>query len=176
MTRQLFICGMPGSGKSSLAGPLAQKLGVTAYDLDQLVETMNGKRVPEILKQEGEAAFRQYETIALKDFIEKNKSNGFILALGGGTVCFNNNIEQVKNAGILIYLRTSIDFLAKRLSGNLENRPLLNNGVNLKPSLSKLIEQREQFYLQADIVIENNGKPDELIEEIEISLKKINLD
>lgn len=172
--QQLFICGMPGSGKSSLAGPLAQKIGVSSYDLDQLIENMKGKRVPEILKQEGEAAFRQYETIALNEFIEKNKSNGFVLALGGGTVCFNNNIEQVKNTGTLIYLKTSVDFLVKRLSGNLENRPLLNNGVNLKPSLSKLMEQREQFYLQADIVIENSGKPDQLIEEIEISLKKIN--
>jgi shikimate kinase len=87
----VFLCGMMGSGKSSLGKKIASKMHWDFIDLDILIEEEEKKTISEIFKNSGENYFRNIETQALQKIILSKKN--VIVALGGGTPCFNNNME-----------------------------------------------------------------------------------
>jgi len=153
--KRFIIVGMPGCGKSTMAKYLCSQTSLTFYDLDKEIENNEGKKIKEIFRDKGENYFRKVESIVLKKII-KEKEN-FILATGGGTPCFNDNMKIINKYGISIFLNTSIDVLEKRISRN-KKRPLFNNSINLKTDLINLLEKRNSFFSSSNYIIENNNR------------------
>lgn len=123
------------------------------YDLDTLIKQHEQLTIEEIFSIKGEHYFRQIETEVLH---ETNKLNKAVIACGGGTAAFNNNMQWLKNNGYTIYLKAPIGLIADRLRGSTQLRPLLktDNSSDIEEKLKKIFEVRKGYYQQADMVID----------------------
>lgn len=149
---KIVLVGLPGAGKSTFGRQLARQLNFTFIDLDHLIEQETGKKISEIFAEEGEGKFRELESHYLSKVLEGIE--GFVLSTGGGTPCFNENMELINEKSVSVYLEVSLEELLRRLSKDqLGKRPLfsgLSHGeVILK--LKNLLASRETYYLQAKI-------------------------
>jgi len=153
-TTKIFLIGFMGSGKTSLGKKLAKKLNLPFFDLDQLVEEQEHCLIIEIFKNKGEDYFRALETAVLKDLMQTNTD--FVLSLGGGTPCFNNNMDIINQSGTSIYLKYNAGILTSRLLAAKQERPLIaeKNAEELKQFVDDLLTQRVSFYLQSKIIVE----------------------
>jgi len=142
-----------GCGKSTHGKKLAGILKKTFTDLDLYIQTKENKTVQFIFDNEGEEQFRTLETKYLNDLI-KEKTD-MVISLGGGTPCFNNNIDVIKNNGILIYIEMTAAALSERLQKSKQKRPLLKNvaAENLNSFIERKLEERNKFYGQAHIIM-----------------------
>lgn len=139
---------MMGAGKSFWSRFLAKKLNYIAFDLDDVIIDNAGMSIAQIFDEKGEAYFRQLEAATLKDF--KDKDN-FLLATGGGTPCFYDNMEWMNQNGQTIWIDESTDVLVKRLKPEKTHRPLLANlsDEELSQFLNAKLEERAPFYKKA---------------------------
>lgn len=146
---------MPACGKSYWAKQIGAKYKTGAYDLDNLIEAVEEKTVSDMFKQDGEEAFRKAETKLLKWFAEKKN---FVLATGGGTPCFNNNMDWMNKKGITIWVDEDINVLKERILSQQNLRPLLQHisEQNLAAELQTLLQQRREFYAKAQYHIQGN--------------------
>jgi shikimate kinase len=154
--RRIYLVGMMGSGKSFWLGKLGHFYGLPAYDLDRLIETAAGKPIKDIFAEAGEPAFREMESAMLQKGIP---GNDYILACGGGTPCFFDNMDYMKRNGVVVWLNPSIDELVKRLSRGIDTRPVLE-GIQsagaLAEHLKQLMLKRLYWYQQAHIVVDED--------------------
>lgn len=159
---KIFLTGLPGSGKSTLGKELAPRLNMFFYDLDVLVEEGEGRTVREIFAESGEAQFRIIEKSCLETFLKI--PGNCILATGGGTPCFFDNLALMKAAGPVVFLDVAPKEIALRLNREERNKRPLFRGDNslekLELQLSKLLKDRIFFYRQADIVFQGNQARD----------------
>ena len=156
-----------GSGKSSLGKKLAKKLNQPFYDLDVVIEEKENKTIAEIFEEKGEEYFRNIERETLHELTDNNSS--FVLALGGGTPCFYDNIEFINANGTSIYLKYNAGILHSRLINAKTERPLVKDKTDdeLKQFITEKLTEREVFYKQAKLIIEgNNLKVEDLIKEL----------
>ncbi len=156
-SRHIYLLGPMGSGKSRLGKELAPKIGFPFLDLDRFIEQTHNTSIQNIFDTQGEDAFRAIERACL---IEIAALPPAVIALGGGTPCFFDNMEVVKATGYSIYLRTPVALLAQRLSNAKTERPLLagKDETAIREFLTQQLSYRERYYGQADTVVENNGK------------------
>lgn len=149
---RLFLIGYMGSGKSTLGQTLASKLKYDFIDLDKFIEKEYHQTIPEIFASKGESEFRAMENNSLKKLIEKEN---VVIACGGGTPCYFNNMEIMKNNGITVYIKLSVDKLVGRLLVAKEKRPLIENKTEteLRSFVSRQLEKREDFYHQAQYTV-----------------------
>lgn len=155
-----------GSGKSTIGKKLARMLNMNFADLDACIEKESGKTISEIFESEGEKKFRLLEKKYLKEIVKKDN---LVISLGGGTPCFNNNIELINQTGISIYLKTDVDTLVKRLIKAKKKRPLIEemNEMDLKKFIKKNLMERLPYYEKAIYKIKTSEQsPDELALEI----------
>ncbi len=145
---KIFLIGMMGSGKSYWAEKLKKKLKVSAYDLDALIEMMEEKSIKEIFEEDGEEYFRKAEAKMLRLFAEKKQ---FILSVGGGTACHNDNIKWMNSRGITIWIDEPVEILSERLSKEKSHRPLIKDldDDGLSSFLSNKLQERIDFYGQS---------------------------
>ena len=157
---KLFLIGMMGTGKSHWTKKLSKKLKVGGYDLDNLIESHEEKTIAEIFAEEGEPYFRRSEAKMLRWFGEKK---AFVLATGGGTPCFEKNMEWMNSHGITIWIDESIDVLTKRLLPEKAHRPLIQNlsDAELQKFLTAKLVERYPFYCQATYHLQGNAISDE---------------
>jgi len=143
---------MMGSGKSYWKDRLARKLNLPKYDLDNLIEGVEDRTIQEIFKESGEAHFRKMESIVLKWFADKDD---FILATGGGTPCFFDNMDWMNSQGITIWLDENIDTLIQRLLPEKAHRPLIAklSDKKLRAYLLEKHEERKPFYSKARHIV-----------------------
>lgn len=127
---------------------LAKLLKTGGYDLDMLVEFHEEKTISEIFNEDGEAHFRKKEAEVLRWFKEKKS---FVLATGGGTPCFHNNIEFMNQQGLTIWLDEPVPVLVQRLLPEKAHRPLISNlnDDTLADFLEKKLAERKTWYSQA---------------------------
>jgi shikimate kinase len=158
---------MPGSGKSTLGKSMARLMEYTFVDLDERIVSQEGMSIPQIFEQRGENYFRQAEQQALHaTFAEQN----ILVATGGGTPCFFDNIEQINAHGISIFLNISLDQIAGRLMPGKKKktiRPLFagKNEDQIKESLQQMWDKRYPFYQKAHIYITSpHTKPEKVVE------------
>lgn len=151
--RKIFLIGLPGSGKSTLGKQLAQTMQWTFIDLDSSIEGEEQKRITEIFESHGEKYFRNKESEILRMLMLKNDQ--FIMATGGGTPCFGENMDLMNQYGITIYLDESIDKIATRIKD--DSRPLLKNVFNIENRLNELLDSRKQFYEQATYILNSEN-------------------
>ncbi len=141
--KKFFIVGMPASGKSRLGKYISSMTDLCFIDLDVEIEKKLDSNVKDIFEIKGEKFFRKFETKTLKEIIE-SESN-FILATGGGTPCFNENMSIINNSGVSIFIDVKREILHERISRN-NKRPLLSGAVSLKKKLSDLYKERIEYY------------------------------
>lgn len=155
LNRSIFLCGMMGSGKSTIGKLLATELEIPFRDLDDLVQDKMNMSIPEIFKNLGEQVFRETEKNIL---VEQSQTNNGILALGGGSLQNQHLTDHVKLQGWLVFLDTPISTLVKRLKKS-TNRPIINSASTsqLENRLNQLMEERLPLYSQAHITINTDG-------------------
>ena len=149
---RIFILGFMGSGKTHWSKIWAEKYKLDCYDLDDLIEETEELNITDIFHQKGEAYFRAAEATALRTL---SFQSNFILACGGGTPCFHDNMNWMKSHGITIYLKVKPATVAARLINGNAMRPLIRD---LEPKQiveyaeQKIIE-REAFYLRSSLIL-----------------------
>ena len=166
MNKQLkvVLIGLPGSGKSTFGKQLAKELGFPFLDLDQLIEERYQLKISDIFSIHGEGTFREWESLVLQDTLKQDRA--YILASGGGTPCFNDNMDLINSQGISVYLDVPLGSISRRLqTSKAQQRPLfqgLDQGeITLK--LKSLLVTREYFYNQAKIKLSGEDFSAELL-------------
>lgn len=149
----LFLIGMPGSGKSTLGRLLAKRLDKQFYDTDAELERRLGVTIPVIFELEGEPGFRDRESVIVIEFA------GFtnvILATGGGAILRPSNRDALKQNGTVLYLHASPDTLWERTRRS-KHRPLLQ-AADPQARLNELYTFRDPIYREvADFVVESDS-------------------
>lgn len=160
MLERIYLTGFMTCGKSTVGPILANTLGWDFFDLDDVIEEREKRKVVEVFKDEGEKYFRELETEILKEFsVKKN----IVLALGGGTMANETNVMLMKRSGTTIYLKISQDMIYKRIKNKID-RPLFRDLVlDERPKedfvnrINELMDKRTKFYELADWIIETEN-------------------
>jgi shikimate kinase len=166
---KIILLGYMGSGKSTMAVFLSEKLQLPCFDLDARIEYQEGMTISSIFQTKGEIYFRKVEHQVFKEMMHSTES--FVLSLGGGTPCYANNHELLNGDGIIsIYLKKSVDNLFLNLKDEKASRPVLAEKTDeeLKVFIAQHLFERSYFYNQATYTIDADLKsPQEIVSEIE---------
>ncbi|MBL7910176.1 MAG: AAA family ATPase [Bacteroidia bacterium] len=149
----IFLTGFMGSGKTSVGKKLARLLRLTFIDMDEYIEKREKLTVQSLFENFGEATFRKIERSCLEEILKKDEK--LVVALGGGTVCYENNLEKIKKSGLLIYIELPVASLAQRLENSKVKRPLLKNlkGEALATFIDNKLNERKDYYNKAHIAV-----------------------
>ena len=170
----VFLIGFMGSGKSFYAKGLSEYLDVPFVDLDQFIEEQQAISISEIFEKMGESAFRTLESLALQQVYEdllsrtteKQDKNGIlgIISCGGGTPCFNQNMEWMNKHGLTIWINPAEAIIWERLIKERQTRPLVANLTEdeLRDFIHQKLMERKPYYEKAQSVI---NQPDLTISE-----------
>ena len=152
---KVVLLGYMASGKSTIGRLLAEKMNLNFIDLDVYIEEKEQLSVEDIFKIKGEIYFRKQEHYYLKELLA-SKSN-FVLALGGGTPCYANNMELIKKSSNThsIYIQLKVVSLVERLLQEKSTRPLVANinDNDITEFIAKHLFERSYYYNQAEHVI-----------------------
>ena len=148
--QNIVLIGMPGCGKSTVAAALAEKLGRKSVDSDSEIVKAAGKTIPEIFAQDGEEAFRKWETRVLS---ELGKQSGLVIATGGGCVTRERNYPLLHQNASIFWIQRDIHLLP------IDGRPL-----SQRTALIDMYQNRKPQYARfADCCIDNNGSLDNTV-------------
>jgi len=153
---RIFLIGFMGCGKTGTGRRLAQKLGWQWIDTDKFIEQRYRKSVSELFEQIGEENFREVEHKILLELVD---FQNVVISCGGGLPCFYDNMEIMKNAGVIIYLKETPENLVERLNKAKTERVLLKNKNEneIKNYIFETLPKREKFYKQAHFTIKPTG-------------------
>jgi shikimate kinase / 3-dehydroquinate synthase len=156
----IFLYGPPGTGKSTIGKRLARNLDLPFVDLDHVIETNAGISIAQIMDQRGEPAFRDMETVALKETVGHSSSvtssPDQVISLGGGALLRDENRILAETHGTIVLLTAELTILLERLKNDSGKRPLLAGDVREK--LTSLLDQRKEHYSSFAIQLHVNGK------------------
>ncbi|MCK9401422.1 MAG: shikimate kinase [Bacteroidales bacterium] len=159
----IFIIGYMGAGKTTLGKHLAERLNYRFYDMDEMFEISTGHSIGSFFEKFGEAAFRQKEREILYNHLDDRQT---VIATGGGTACYADNMALMNQKGITVYVDTGFDTIMKRLAGKIHNRPMLKNipHEQLPSFIRDHMNTRHEFYSKAAIKVDGEEvKLDELL-------------
>ena len=160
--KNIVLTGFMGAGKSSVGKRLAEHLGLSVVDTDEVIEEDSGMKISEIFSRFGEPRFRELESEAVK---RVSKLTDHVIVTGGGVVLNPENIENLRQTGIIIYLHAAPETIYNRVKDE-THRPLLQVADPLA-KIRELLESRSQFYANNDIEVDTtNLSVDEVVEEI----------
>ena len=150
---RIILIGYMGAGKTTIGKTLAKQLGVPFYDLDWYIETRMRKKVKQIFDERGEEGFRVIEKNMLHEAAE---FENVVIACGGGTPCFFDNMEYMVGQGDVVYLRGTPEVLFRHLKMGKGVRPLLlgKNDEELLEYIRENVRKREEFYTKANHIID----------------------
>jgi len=150
---KIFLIGFMGCGKTHWGKLLSEKLAMPFFDLDEKIAEHEGRSIAEIFAREGEEYFRLLEKDVLHLLSESHE--GFVMATGGGTPCFYNNVDYLKKQGTVVWINCSTDILYQRLLKEKSKRPLISNipDDQLKNFIIKKYSGRKIFYTQANVIL-----------------------
>lgn len=160
----VILCGMMGAGKTTIGIKIAELTGRRWYDTDGLIVDKHGK-ISDIFEYYGEAHFRRLETEIVRELVQKDN---LVISTGGGLVLKKENNALLQENGKIVFLRATLETLAKRLKVDGE-RPLLQTSTeNIRDRLARLLKERAPVYEHvADYVVDVDGKtPEEIAKEI----------
>ena len=167
--QRVYIIGMMGVGKTTIGRRLANQLGFSFHDLDQIIETKNNKKIHQIFEEKSEEYFRNLESSALKSFQNLNS----VLATGGGTPIFFNNLDWMLNSGVVVWFQLPLKMMAQRIIQSKEKRPLAsaNSEIELQQQLETIYKEREKFYQKAHFIIETKNVSSEKLKNLANQIK-----
>jgi shikimate kinase len=153
---KIFLIGFMGSGKTHWGSIWAKELNIAFFDLDKQIEDAEQKTVAAIFEKKGEAYFREKEAVILRTFAEKDNC---IIACGGGTPCFDDNMKWMNEHGTTIYLQSAAKDILQRVLEEQDKRPLIKNlnEAELLFFIQQKLKEREPFYTQAKIIVQTNA-------------------
>jgi 3-dehydroquinate synthase len=154
----IFLYGPSGSGKSTLGALLAQDLEMPFLDLDKNIEAHAGIRIENIMRGQGEEAFRDLESLALKDAVSQPAQ---VIALGGGALLREGNRALAEAHGQVVLLQADHAVLVERLKQDEHQRPLLAG--ELESSLKVLLEKRAAHYASFPLRLDTDAPTDEVL-------------
>lgn len=158
----IYLVGFMGCGKSTIGKKLANRLGYHFIDLDIYIEQKHMSPIAAIFQKQGEAHFRQLESKSLREI----QGFGQVIATGGGTACFYDNMDWMNRQGTTIYLELSPEALFSRLVNVKYKRPSTKglSDEELKQFIIQKLDERKPFYEQAKLKV--NAFLPELIDKI----------
>ncbi len=150
---KIFLIGFMGSGKSYWGRIWAHKMKIRFFDLDTRIEKAFRMKITDIFERKGEDKFRELERYHLRKF--ENKKN-FLLACGGGTPCFSDNLEWMKSEGKVFYLKADAETILDKVIHETEQRPVLKkiDSAELLHFIQKKLMEREPYYSGADFILD----------------------
>ncbi|MEQ8425015.1 MAG: shikimate kinase [Cyclobacteriaceae bacterium] len=166
---KIFFIGLPGCGKTTIGSKLAQSLKTSFVDLDHEIVKGEKQQVAVIFEKLGEQQFRVIEQKYLKNFCASQEN--FVMATGGGTPCFFDNLELINNSGVSIFLDTATNEIANRMmKTELAKRPMFanQNVATVAGRVAELRSQRIQFYNKAHIILSGDEiNPEGIVQKVE---------
>jgi len=166
--KKVVLIGYMGSGKSVVAKKLANQIGISAVELDEMIEKKCEMSIQELFSSKGELFFRKEEHQLFLNLL--NDDNDMVISTGGGTPCYFNNHELLNGENVVsIYLKASIDTLYNRLLKGKQKRPLIANlnDDEIKEFIAKHLFDRSFYYNQATYKVNVDAKTiDEIVDEI----------
>ena len=147
--KSISLIGFMGSGKSSVGKEISKLLPeMELIDLDDYIEAMTGRTIPEIFESEGESAFRELERTALENIFMTGELTGTscILSLGGGTVTTEACRRMIRRNTTCYYLKASLDTLVHNLEEWPGDRPMLRGRNGLYSRVKELMTERAPLY------------------------------
>lgn len=173
--RPVFLTGMMGAGKSTVAPLLAAAWGATWVDLDTRIARVFGAPIAALFAR-GEAQFRRQEREALASLIAEPGfvRRSVVVATGGGVVIDPHNRALMRSVGRVALLRVATEVLAERLSaGEARARPLVAalSGHELRARLLEVWTQRRSAYEEADVVVDAEGSPQDAVHKLRAALE-----
>ena len=123
-------------------------------DLDKKIEEHTGLKIPEIFSLHGEEHFRKVEAEILRSLATDSNT---VIATGGGTPCYDDNMKYMLETGLTIYLKMTPGQLAGRLKGSSDERPLIRNlsGEDLLNFIEDKLAERAKWYEKSQFIIES---------------------
>ncbi len=153
MTKNIVLIGLMGSGKTTIGKLIAEKLSIKFIDTDELIVNKAQKPIKLIFAEEGEEFFRDMESEIIE---EVSQQQNIVISTGGGAVLRDENVENLKQNGVLFHLYAPAEVLFTRIKDDRE-RPLINT-PNPVRTLEIILKRREIFYNQADYKINTGEK------------------
>ena len=150
--KNIYLCGFMGFGKSHIGRLLAKMLGCTFADLDKYIEEKEGRSIPDIFANEGEAYFRTLESRYIKEMPENS-----VVATGGGAIINPDTAKTAREKGIVVFLDADFSVCYGRIKGD-THRPLVVN--NTKEQLEALFNKRREIYKKNSSVTVNANRKD----------------
>ncbi|MBS6396609.1 MAG: shikimate kinase [Clostridiales bacterium] len=145
MKKNLILIGFMGAGKTTVGGFLAREKGMQFVDTDERIVSEQGRSIPDIFAEEGEAYFRDLETDLLRRMQEDTRNA--VISVGGGMPVREENRELLRSLGCVIYLSATRETILGRVRSD-GSRPMLEGG-SLEARVDKLMQEREALYKQA---------------------------
>ncbi|MCM1369254.1 MAG: shikimate kinase [Candidatus Amulumruptor caecigallinarius] len=149
--KPIFIVGYMASGKTTFGRALSKALGRDFIDLDFYIEQRFRKTINEIFEERGENSFRRMESCMLE---EVSAFENAVVACGGGTPCFGNNMDVMLESGIVVWLQASRQRILDRLLANNSRRPLMRgkSRAEIEAGIVEGLGARERHYSRAQII------------------------
>ena len=158
-SKRIVLIGPMGVGKTTIGRILAKQLDFDFIDTDQRLEKITGASISWIFDIEGEAGFRKREQQLIQELTGITEA---VIATGGGAILLSENRFNLKNNGIVIYLKGKVETLYERTRLD-NNRPLLE-AANPRETIEKILREREHLYVEtADFEIEIDGRSAEYV-------------
>lgn len=163
--KNIFLIGFMGSGKSTIARMLSQETDMELIEMDETIESEAGKSINEIFEVYGEKHFRDLESQLVERIAKKG---GAVVSCGGGAILRQENVDNMKKNGVIVYLSATPETIYERVRYS-TNRPLLNGNMNVE-YITALMEKRLPLYeAAADKTICVDGKDkDAVLNELKI--------
>jgi len=156
--KHIVLIGLPGSGKTTVARIVAERLHAGFVDVDSVLNRKEGKPIAMIFAEKGEPAFREMERKEMEAALANQPA---VIAPGGGWAAQPGALEGAKPAAYIIYLKTRAETAASRAAPS-GTRPMLM-GDDPETRMRVLIKEREPFYVKADANVETDRKTPEQV-------------
>jgi shikimate kinase len=164
---KIYLVGFMGAGKTTIGRELAARLDAPFFDLDDLVESAEKMSIKDVFAQYGEPYFRKRERDILRATKNLEKA---VVATGGGTFTFDENIHFIQSEGLSVYLSAPYSLLRTRVGEKAAERPLFRDDV----AAHELYNARIRYYRMCDVTIEirEEETPQEIIERLLLELPR----
>ena len=164
---KIYLVGFMGSGKTTVGRELSARISAPFFDLDELVEAAENQSIKDIFSTRGEAWFRKRE----RDLLRSTRNlDAAVIATGGGTFTFDENIQFIQAEGLSVYLSAPYALLRARVGEKAADRPLFTDDL----ATHELYASRIRYYRMCDITIEirEEETPAEIAERLVLELPK----